>query len=47
MSYEGLEYDSLVTLKVVLSMALKTEKDKQFKKDINYEYQRVLKAMEK
>lgn len=46
MGYESLERDSLTTLKVVLSRAEKIEKDKQFKKDIKYEYQRVLKALE-
>lgn len=47
MGYEDLEFESLVTLEVVLSRALKTEKDKQFKKDIDYEYKRILKAMGK
>lgn len=47
MCYEELEMDSLVTLEVVLSRALKTEKSEQFRKDIKYEYQRVLKAMER
>lgn len=46
MGYESLERDSLVTLKIVLSRAEKTEKDKQFKKDIKYEHQRILKALE-
>lgn len=45
MSYEGLEHESLVTLEVVLSRALKTEKDEQFRKDIQYEYNRVVSAM--
>jgi len=47
MGYEGVEFESLVTLEVVLSRALKTEKDRQFKKDIDYEYKRVLKALGK
>ena len=47
MGYESLEKDSLVTLEVVLSRAEKTEKNPQFKKDIKYEIQRVLKAMER
>lgn len=45
MCYEGLDFESLVTLKIVLSRALKDEKNIQFKKDIDYEYNRILKAM--
>jgi len=45
MGYEGVEFESLVTLEVVLSRALKIEKDRQFKKDIDYEYKRILKAI--
>ncbi len=47
MGYESLEKESLVTLEVVLSRAEKTEKNPQFKKDIKYELQRVLRAMDK
>ena len=47
MCYEGLGMDSLVTLEVALSRAVKVEKNEQMKKDINYELKRVLKAMGK
>jgi hypothetical protein len=47
MCYEGLGMDSLVTLEVALSRALKVEKNEQTKKDIGYELRRVLKAMGK
>ena len=47
MCYEGLEMESLVTLEVALSRALKVEKNEQMKKDISYELKRVLKAMGK
>lgn len=47
MCYEGLEMDSLVTLEVALSRALKIEKNEQMKKDLKYELKRVLKAMGK
>lgn len=45
MCYEGLEHESLVTLEVVLSKALKTEKSEQLRKDIQYEYGRIVSAM--
>ena len=45
MCYEGLEHESLITLEVVLSRALKAEKNEQFRKDVQYEYNRVLSAM--
>jgi len=47
MCYEGLGMDSLVTLEVALSMALKVEKNEQMKKDIEYELKRVRRAMGK
>lgn len=47
MCYEGLGMDSLVTLEVALSRALKVEKNEQWKKDINYELKRVRRAMGK
>ncbi len=47
MGYEDLGMDSLVTLEVVLSRAVKSEKNPQFKKDIEYELKRVLKVMDK
>jgi hypothetical protein len=47
MGYEDLEMDTLVTLETVLSRAAKVEKNLQFKKDIEYEKKRVLKAMGK
>ena len=47
MYYEGLGIDSLMTLEVALSRALKVEKDEQMKKDINYELKRIRKAMGK
>lgn len=47
MCYEGLCKDSLVTLEVALSRALKVEKDEQMKKDIKYEPKRILRAMGK
>lgn len=47
MCYEGLEIDSLVTLEVTLSRALKIEKNEQIKNDIKYELKRILKAMNK
>jgi hypothetical protein len=47
MGYEDLGMDTLVTLETVLSRAAKTEKNPQFKKDIEYELKRVSKAMGK
>lgn len=47
MCYEGLGMDSLATLEVALSRALKVEKNEQMKKDIKYELKRVTKAMGK
>lgn len=47
MCYEGLEMDSLATLGVALSRALKVEKNEQLKKDMSYELKRVMKAMGK
>lgn len=47
MCYEGLSNDSLVTLEVALSRAIKTEKNEQSKKDMRYELKRILKAMGK
>ncbi len=47
MCYEGLGMDSMVTLEVALSRALKVEKNEQMKKDIKYELKRVLAAMGK
>lgn len=47
MGYEDLGMETLVTLEVVLSRAVKSEKNPLFKKDIEYEYKRVLKAMGK
>ncbi len=47
MCYEGLGMDSLVTLEVALSRALKIEKNEQMKKDIEYELKRVRRAMSK
>lgn len=47
MCYEGLGIDSLMTLEVALSRALKVEKGEQMKKDIKYELKRVLVAMGK
>lgn len=46
MGYEDLEVETLVTLEVVLSRAAKIEKNSIFKKDIEYELKRVLRAME-
>ena len=47
MCYEGLSMDSLVTLEVALSRAVKMEKNEQTKKDMKYELRRILKAMGK
>lgn len=47
MCYEGLGTDSLVTLEVALSRALKVEKNEQWKKDIQYELRRVQRALGK
>ena len=47
MCYEGLGMDSLTTLEVALSRALKVEKNEQMKKDIDYELKRIRKAMGK
>ena len=47
MCYESLEMDSLVTLEVALSRAMKVEKNEQMKKDMKYELNRVLKVMGK
>lgn len=47
MGYEDLGMDTLTTLETVLSRAVKKEKNSQFKKDIDFEYKRVLKAMGK
>lgn len=47
MGYEDLGMDTLATLEVVLSRAAKVEKNRGFKKDIEYELKRVLKAMGK
>jgi hypothetical protein len=47
MDYEYLEMDTLVTLEMALSRALKVEKSEQGKKDINYELKRIRKAMGK
>ena len=47
MCYEGLGMDSLTTLEVALSRALKVEKNEQMKKDIDYELKRVMRAMGK
>lgn len=47
MCYEGLQMDTLVTLEMALSRALKVEKNEQMKKDIKYELKRVTKAMGK
>lgn len=47
MCYEGLSTDSLITLEVVLTRAMKVEKDEQMKKDIKYELERVKAAMGK
>lgn len=47
MCYEGLGMNSLLTLEVALSRALKVEKSEQMKKDIKYELKRVMKAMGK
>ncbi len=47
MCYEGLGMESLITLEVALSRALKIEKNEQMKKDITYELKRVMKAMDK
>jgi hypothetical protein len=47
MGYEDLGMDTLVTLETVLSRAFKVEKNPQFKKDIDYEWKRVSKAMGK
>ena len=47
MCYEGLGMDSLTTLEVALSRALKVEKNEQMKKDIDYELKRVRRTMGK
>lgn len=47
MCYEGLGMNSLLTLEVALSRALKVEKNEQMKKDIDYELKRVRRAMGK
>ena len=47
MSYEDLGMDSLNTLEVVLSRAVKIEKNPQFKKDIEYELKRIKEAVGK
>ncbi len=45
MGYEYLEHETLVTLEGVLSRAVKSEKNSEFKKDIEYELDRVKKAL--
>lgn len=47
MSYENLGHESLVTLEIVLSRALKVEKNSQFKKDIEYELKRIREVLVK
>lgn len=42
MGYEGLEPESLVTLEIVLSRALKTEKNEQLRSDIKHEHGRIM-----